>query len=93
VTFSLALTFDSGINSTEEAVAVPGGYLFIPANLFLAAGDEAEFAGMLAHSMAHIVARHGTRQAIRGQRAVLSTAVRFIAVYPAIRGGGGSHRR
>ena len=72
-TFSLALTFDSGINSTEEAVAVPGGYIFIPATLLLAAQDEAEFAGMLAHSMAHVVARHGTRQATRGQLANLST--------------------
>jgi predicted Zn-dependent protease len=31
--------------------AFPGGYVFVPATLFIAAQDEAEFAGVLAHSM------------------------------------------
>jgi predicted Zn-dependent protease len=33
--------------------------------LFLAAKDEAEFAGMLAHSMVHVSERHYTREATR----------------------------
>jgi predicted Zn-dependent protease len=51
---------------THEPAALPGGYLFVPAALFTAAEDEAEFAGMVAHAMQHVVQRHGTRQATRG---------------------------
>jgi predicted Zn-dependent protease len=40
--------------STHEAVAIPGGHIFIPAPLILAVENEAELAGMLAHSMAHL---------------------------------------
>jgi predicted Zn-dependent protease len=50
-------------NSVHEPAALPGGYIFVPASLILSTQTEAELAGMLAHSMAHIVARHGTRQA------------------------------
>jgi predicted Zn-dependent protease len=49
----------------NEPAALPGGYVFVPAALFLAARDEAEFSGMLAHAMGHIAQRHGTRQATR----------------------------
>jgi predicted Zn-dependent protease len=51
--------------STNEPLALPGGHIFIPANLLLAARSEDELSGMLAHSIAHIAARHGTRQATR----------------------------
>jgi len=37
-------------------------YVFVPAALFLAARDEAEFAALLAHAMAHIAARQGNVQ-------------------------------
>jgi beta-barrel assembly-enhancing protease len=53
--------------ATHEPIAVPGGYIFIPAQLILAARDEAEFAGMLAHAMAHVSARHYTREATRAE--------------------------
>jgi predicted Zn-dependent protease len=46
--------------STHEPVALPGGYVFVPAALILAAQSEAEFAGMLAHAMAHAADRHGS---------------------------------
>ena len=39
--------------STHEPLALPGGYIFIPAELFLAARSESEFASMLAHAVAH----------------------------------------
>ena len=64
-TFTVAAGgMDGGIH---EPLALPGGYIFVPASLFLAARNEAEFAGMLAHSIAHVAARHGTRQATRGE--------------------------
>jgi predicted Zn-dependent protease len=57
----------------HEPAAVPGGHLFIPSALILEARNEAELAGMLAHATAHVVARHGTRDATRGQLANIST--------------------
>jgi beta-barrel assembly-enhancing protease len=56
-----------------EPTSFPGGYIFVPAGLILEAKDESEFAGMLAHSMAHILARHSTRQATRAEIAQLAT--------------------
>lgn len=50
-----------------EPIPLPGGHILIPARTFLAAQDEAEFVGMLAHSIGHIALRHGTRTAARGQ--------------------------
>ncbi|MBK9166563.1 MAG: M48 family metalloprotease [Bryobacterales bacterium] len=42
-----------------EPKALPGGFVFVPAQLFLEAADAHEFAAMLAHAMAHVAARHG----------------------------------
>lgn len=51
----------------HEAPAFPGGPVFVPASLILAAADEDELAGMLAHAIAHISTRQETRQMTRGQ--------------------------
>jgi predicted Zn-dependent protease len=66
-TFTFAVTVDGRGGQTHEPLSLPGGYIFVPADLILTAQNEAEFAGMLAHAMAHVVARHGTRQATKGQ--------------------------
>ena len=50
-----------------EPASVPGGYVFVPVGLILAAKDEEELAGTVAHAMAHILARHWTKQAIQAQ--------------------------
>ena len=70
--YHFELTADSSGTFLEPA-AVPGGYVFVPAGLILAAKDEAELAGTLAHAIAHVAARHGTRQATKGQIAQLGT--------------------
>ena len=44
-----------------NAFALPGGYLFIERGLLEAADDESELAGVLAHEMAHDVARHSNK--------------------------------
>jgi len=49
-----------------NAFAFPGGYMFVNTGLILRAEDEAELAGVLAHEIAHVAARHGTKQATRG---------------------------
>ncbi len=55
-----------------EPVGLPGGYVFISAQLLLAA-DEAQFAGALAHAMEHVAQRHGTFEASRPAGAANTT--------------------
>ena len=56
------------IDSAEvNAFALPGGFLFVNTGLILKAETEAELASAMAHEIAHVAARHGTRQASRGQ--------------------------
>jgi predicted Zn-dependent protease len=64
--YTLAVIADHG-RRTHEPISLPGGYIFVRSDLFLAAQDEAEFTGMLAHAMAHTADRHSTRMATRGQ--------------------------
>ena len=56
-----------------NAFALPGGFFFVNSGLILKAETEAELAGVMAHEIAHVAARHGTRQATRGELAQLST--------------------
>lgn len=53
--------------ATHEPTAFPGGPIFVSVDLITAARNEAEFAGMLAHAMAHVVARHWTRLATKSE--------------------------
>jgi predicted Zn-dependent protease len=50
-----------------NAFALPGGFMFVNTGLVLKAENEAELAGVLAHEIAHVAARHGTKQATRGE--------------------------
>ena len=56
-----------------NAFALPGGFFFVNSGLITKADTEAELAGVMAHEIAHVAARHGTRQATRGQIANLAT--------------------
>lgn len=49
-----------------NAFALPGGFFFVNSGLVLKAESEAELAGVMSHEIAHVAARHGTRQATRG---------------------------
>jgi predicted Zn-dependent protease len=44
---------DSDNGRTHEPIWLPGGYMFISAELIRNARSEAEFAGMMAHALAH----------------------------------------
>jgi len=61
--------FTIKVVSTDEvnAFALPGGFFFVNSGLILKADNEAELAGVMAHEIAHVAARHGTRQASRGE--------------------------
>lgn len=62
------------IDSEEvNAFALPGGFFFVNSGLIAKADTEAELAGVMAHEIAHVAARHGTRQASRGTIANFAT--------------------
>lgn len=48
-----------------NAFGLPGGYLYVDSGLILAVDNEAELAGVVAHEVAHVAARHDTRIATR----------------------------
>src|SRR5438270_4401544 len=50
-----------------NAFALPGGFMFVNSGLILKADNESELAGVMAHEIAHVAARHGTREATKGQ--------------------------
>lgn len=55
-----------------NAFALPGGFFYVNSGLILAATEEAEMAGVMAHEIAHVTARHGTCNATKGQIAQLA---------------------
>src|SRR5246127_4175714 len=55
------------IDSDEvNAFALPGGFFYVNSGLILRANEESELAGVMAHEIAHVAARHGTKQATKG---------------------------
>lgn len=62
------------IDSDEvNAFALPGGFFYVNSGLILAADEEAELAGVMAHEIAHVAARHGMRQMTRANWANIGT--------------------
>lgn len=50
------------IDSDEiNAMALPGGFFYVNSGLILAADEEAELAGVMAHEIAHVCAHHAAR--------------------------------
>src|SRR5258708_30107988 len=45
-----------------NAFALPGGFFFVNSGLILKADNEAELAGVMAHEIPHVAARHRPRQ-------------------------------
>jgi predicted Zn-dependent protease len=50
-----------------DAVALPGGFFYVNSGLILATDSEAELSGVMAHEIAHVAARHGTKNATKGE--------------------------
>lgn len=57
VPFVIHVIDDDEVN----AFALPGGYLYVNTGLILAADNEAGLAGVMAHEIAHVAARHATK--------------------------------
>src|SRR3974390_2095454 len=74
--------FTIKVLDSEEvnAFALPGGFFFVNSGLILKAESEAELAGVMSHEIAHVAARHGTRQATRGEIAQIGMIIASIAI-------------
>jgi len=62
---------DSSIN----AFALPGGFLYINRGTIEAADNESQLAGVMAHEIAHVALRHGTNQASKAYVAQVPLAI------------------
>lgn len=62
VAFTIKVVDSDDVN----AFALPGGYFFVNKGLLMAADNEAELAGVMAHEIAHVAARHGVENASKG---------------------------
>lgn len=69
VPFTIKVIDSDDIN----AMALPGGFFYVNSGLILAADNEAELAGVMSHEIAHVCARHATRQMTRSQWANFAT--------------------
>jgi predicted Zn-dependent protease len=50
-----------------NAFALPGGFFYVNSGLILHADEESELAGVMAHEIAHVCARHGTKQETKSE--------------------------
>jgi predicted Zn-dependent protease len=72
-TYSFTVVADD-TSPLHDVTGFPGGFLFVPAPLILAAKDADELAGMIAHAMALVASRDATHQATRAELIETSTA-------------------
>src|SRR3982750_2359616 len=56
--YSFQVVNDPSVN----AFALPGGPTFVNTGLIIAADNEAQLAGVMAHELSHVALRHGTNQ-------------------------------
>jgi len=69
------------IDSDEvNAFALPGGFFYVNSGLILRAQEEDELAGVMAHEISHVTARHGTKQATKAELIQLGAMAAMIFV-------------
>ena len=69
VPFTIKVIDDDSVN----AFALPGGFMYVNSGAILAADEEDELAGVMAHEIAHVAARHATREMTRANWANIAT--------------------
>jgi beta-barrel assembly-enhancing protease len=68
------------VNQKEiNAFALPGGPMFLNRGMIEAAKTEGEVAGVMGHEISHVVLRHGTAQATKGQKFQLGAILGQVA--------------
>src|SRR4030066_1153184 len=68
---NLAYTIQVLDSPVVNAFAVPGGYVYLTRGILAYLNDEAELAGVVAHEIGHIAARHSAQQYSKSQFAQL----------------------
>ena len=81
VPFTIKVIDSDAIN----AFALPGGFFYVNTGLILAADNESELAGVMAHEIAHVAACHIAREQTRGTLAQLAT-IPLIIMTPGLGG-------
>jgi predicted Zn-dependent protease len=67
------------IDSDEiNAFALPGGFFFVNSGLILAADEESELAGVMAHEISHVIAHHAAREMTRADYAQIGSIATMI---------------
>jgi Zn-dependent protease with chaperone function len=67
------------IDSDEvNAFALPGGFFYVNTGLILHAQEESELAGVMAHEISHVCARHGTKQMTKAELIQIGAMVGMI---------------
>jgi predicted Zn-dependent protease len=82
----LDFTFTVLDSDVVNAFALPGGYVYITRGLLALADDEAELAGVMAHEIGHVTARHSAQRHSRGVLAQGGVAIGTILA--GVLGGG-----
>jgi beta-barrel assembly-enhancing protease len=67
-------------SNVVNAFALPGGFFYVNSGLILHADEESELAGVMAHEIAHVCARHGTKQATKGEIVNLASIPAMIFI-------------
>jgi len=65
---------------TIQSMALPGGIIYVSSGLVLAAQDEPQLAGILAHQIGHVVARHGSQQVSNAYAKRTNTSLRSVSI-------------
>ena len=69
------------LNSTiVNAMALPGGYIYVTRGLLSLADDEAELAGVVGHEIGHVTARHTAQRYSQAMAANVATGVLGVVV-------------
>jgi len=63
-----------------NAFALPGGFFYVNSGLILHADEESELEGVMAHEIAHVCARHGTKNATKGDIVQLASIPAMIFI-------------
>jgi beta-barrel assembly-enhancing protease len=63
-----------------NAFAIPGGHVFVNRALVEEADDFSEFAGVLAHEIAHVTERHGLEQVEKRERANILVQLVYLVL-------------
>lgn len=75
-------------DSTVNAFALPGGYVYVHTGLLQIARTEEELSAAIAHEIGHVVARHGLRNVKKAQRTAAIFGV--LGIGAAVATGGGA---